>query len=58
VVAGSNDGATWSLIWSHLDMPPWEKADKVLVTGVATAYTHLRLIMLKMYNVQQRAGVA
>jgi hypothetical protein len=52
VVAGSIDGVTWSLISSHLDMPPWE-ADKKLVTGVTTAYTHLRLIVLKMYNITQ-----
>jgi hypothetical protein len=23
VVAGSNDGVAWSLLSSHLDMPPW-----------------------------------
>jgi hypothetical protein len=52
VIAGSNDGATWSLISSHLDMPPWER-DKKLVTGATTPYTHLRLIVLKMYNKTQ-----
>jgi hypothetical protein len=52
VIAGSNNGATWSLISSHLDMPPWER-DQKLVTGVTTAYTHLRLIVLKMYNKTQ-----
>jgi hypothetical protein len=54
VVAGSNDGATWSLLSSHLDMPPWP-ADKQLMTGSNTAYTHIRLIVLKMYdNTQAR----
>jgi hypothetical protein len=49
VVAGSNDGATWSLISSHPDMPSWD-GDHVLVTGATTAYTYIRLIILKMRN--------
>jgi hypothetical protein len=51
VLAGSNNGTAWSLISTHLNMPPWT-IDQELVTGAQRAYTHFRLIVLKNYGGQ------
>jgi hypothetical protein len=53
VVAGSNDGAVWSLISEHIDLPYSTQSNLELVTSSTAKYSYVRLIVMKMYDYPQ-----